>query len=55
MAAASFWGGVRPKKYSEQQELASKKNTYSNFLYFNLLIIEFNSNPSNNIMQFIQI
>jgi hypothetical protein len=24
-------------------------------LYFNLLIIEFNSNPSNNIMQFIQI
>jgi hypothetical protein len=41
--------------FSGQQELASNKTTYSNFLYFNLLIIEFNSNPSNNIMQFIQI
>jgi hypothetical protein len=31
MVAASFWGGVRPKKYSKQQEIASKKTTYSIF------------------------
>jgi hypothetical protein len=34
MGTASFWGGVRPKRYSGQQEIAPNldaKNTHNSF------------------------